>query len=73
MEECKYLTIIFPEIGRPYGKCPLMNNEETINVFRAIRDVVLSIHPDRFVVPNRECPFFNQGITLTQCPCFEPR
>lgn len=70
MDNCRFLTIIKPEKGRLYGKCPFMNNGENINQFRQIKAVIKEIHPNGLVVPNYECPFYNQNLPQTLCPFY---
>lgn len=71
MNECKNLHIVFPPIGIPYGKCPLMNNGENINEYLQIKNVIINeLRKSVLVVPNRECPFYNQALDQLLCPYY---
>lgn len=71
MCKCKYLEIIIPQEGTPYGKCPFMNIGIARDKFLQIKSVVKRIDESKSVVPNNECPFYNQGISQRECPYFE--
>ena len=71
MNECKNLHIVFPKIGIPYGKYPLMNNGENINEYLQIKNVIINeLRKSVLVVPNWECTFYNQDLDQLLCPYY---
>lgn len=53
MNECENLHIVFPQIGIPYGKYPLMNNGENINEYLQIKNVIINeLRKSVLVIPN---------------------
>ena len=68
MNHCANLRIEHPEFGSTTGKCPLINNRESILEFMEIKDIIEGIDATRAFVPNEECPFFMRGMDQTSCP-----
>ncbi len=75
MKYCIRLQEVNPDFGCRYGRCPLMNNGRNVKDYLAIRERVMELLKKKGefknIMPNGECPFFNNRLDQTACPCYE--